>query len=72
MIDRFYVVRTTNEHLEKVRKALRKELTANQRRGPLKDDRKILLKRAHDASGREQLIMEIWTGGSLNFWKPKS
>ncbi|MBZ9557336.1 ISL3 family transposase [Halomonas coralii] len=61
VVDKFHVVRMANEALEKVRKGLRKELTANQRR-TLKGDRKILLKRAHDASDREHLIMETWTG----------
>lgn len=50
-----------NEALEKIRKDLRKELTAGQRQ-TLKGDRKILLKRAHDISDRERLIMETWTG----------
>ncbi|CAN0597626.1 unnamed protein product [Ectocarpus sp. 12 AP-2014] len=50
-----------NEALEKIRKGLRKELKPNQRR-TLKGDRKILLKRAHDVSDRERLIMETWTG----------
>jgi transposase len=61
VVDKFHVVRMANEALEKVRKGLRKELTANQRR-TLKGDRKILLKRAHDVSDRERLIMETWTG----------
>ncbi|MAP25471.1 MAG: ISL3 family transposase, partial [Methylophaga sp.] len=61
VVDKFHVVRMANEALEKIRKGLRKELTANQRR-TLKGDRKILLKRAHDVSDREHLIMETWTG----------
>jgi transposase len=44
-----------------VRKGLRKELKPSQSR-TLKGDRKILLKRAHEVSDRERLIMETWTG----------
>ncbi|CDG51237.1 transposase (fragment) [Halomonas sp. A3H3] len=61
VVDKFHVVRMANEALEKVRKGLRKDLKPNQRR-TLKGDRKILLKRAHDVSDRERLIMETWTG----------
>lgn len=57
VVDKFHVVRMANEALEKIRKGLRKELKPNQRR-TLKGDRKILLKRAHDVSDRERLIME--------------
>src|SRR5699024_7844557 len=42
-------------------KGLRKELMPSQSR-TLKGDRKILLKRAHEVSNRERLIMETWTG----------
>ena len=61
VVDKFHVVRMANEALEKDCKGLRKELKANQRR-TLKGDRRILLKRAHDVSDRERLIMETWTG----------
>src|SRR3546814_11373255 len=50
-----------NDALERVRKGLRKELKPSQSR-TLKGDRKILLKRAHEVSDRERLIMETWTG----------
>ena len=46
---------------ERVRKGLRKELKPSQSR-TLKGDRKILLKRAHEVSDQERLIMETWTG----------
>ena len=46
-----------NDALERVRKGLRKELKPSQSR-----TRKILLKRAHEVSDRERLIMETWTG----------
>lgn len=61
VVDKLHVVRMANEALDKVRKGLRKKLTANQRR-TLKGDRKTLLKRAHDVSDRERLIMETWKG----------
>ncbi len=60
VVDKFHVVRMANDALEKVRKGLRKELKPAQSR-TLKGDRKILLKRAHEVSDRERLIMETWT-----------
>lgn len=61
VVDKFHVVRMANDALERVRKGLRKELKPSQSR-TLKGDRKILLKRAHEVSDRERLIMETWTG----------
>jgi len=61
VVDKFHVVRMANDALERVRKDLRKELKPSQSR-TLKGDRKILLKRAHEVSDRERLIMETWTG----------
>ena len=61
VVDKFHVVRMANDALEKVRKGLRKELKPSQSR-TLKGDRKLLLKRAHEVSDRERLIMETWTG----------
>lgn len=61
VVDKFHVVRMANDALEKIRKGLRNELTAGQRR-TLKGDRKILLKRARDISDHERFIMETWTG----------
>jgi transposase len=60
VVDKFHVVRMANDALEKVRKGLRKELKPAQSR-KLKGDRKLLLKRAHDVSDRERLILETWT-----------
>ena len=57
VVDKFHVVRMANDALERVRKGLRKELKPSQSR-TLKGDRKILLKRAHEVSDRERLIME--------------
>lgn len=50
-----------NDALGNVRKSLRKELSAKQIRA-LKGDRKILLKRSHEITGLEQIIMDTWTG----------
>ena len=61
VVDKFHVVRIANDAIERVRKGLRKELKPSQSR-TLNGDRKILLKRAHEVSGRECLIMETWTG----------
>ena len=60
VVDKFHVVRMANEAQEKVRKGLRTDLKPNQWR-TLKGDRKTLLKRAHDVSDRERLIMKTWT-----------
>lgn len=54
-------LRMANDAIERVRKGLRKELKPSQSR-TLKGDREILLKRAHEVSDRERLIMETWTG----------
>ena len=67
VVDKFHVMRMANEALEKIRKGLRKELKA-----ALKGDRKILLKRAHDVSDRERLIIETWTGAFPSSWRPTS
>lgn len=61
VVDTFHVVRMANYALEKERKGIKKELKPSQSR-TLKGDRKILLKRAHEVSDRERLIMETWTG----------
>ncbi len=61
VVDKFHVVRIANDAIERVRKGLRKELKPSQSR-TLKGDREILLKRAHEVSDRERLIMETWTG----------
>lgn len=60
VVDKFHMVRMANDALEKVCKSLRKDLKPSQSR-TLKGDRKILLKRAHEVTDRERLIMEIWT-----------
>ncbi len=60
IIDKFHVVRMANDVLESVRKEIRAELSPKQRRGLL-HDRFILLKREHDLTVQEQLILETWT-----------
>ena len=57
VVDKFHVVRIANDAIERVRKGLRKELKPSQSR-TLKGDREILLKRAHEVSDRERLIMD--------------
>ena len=52
VIDKFHVVRMANDALERVRKSLRGQLTAKQRRG-LMHDRFILLKRERDLTDTE-------------------
>ena len=57
--DRFHVVRMANEAVEKVRKAIRKNLERKDRL-KLKDDRFILLSRQHNLSETAQEKLEIW------------
>ena len=71
VVDKFHVVRMANDALERVRKGLRKEPKPSQSR-TLKGDRKILLKRAHEVSDRERLIMETGQARSRNCWPPTS
>lgn len=59
VIDKFHVVRMSNDAIEKVRKSLRAELTLKQRRGLMRD-RFVLLKRAKDLSDDEHLKLSSW------------
>lgn len=59
VIDKFHVVKMANEALEKVRKAMRAELTLKQKRG-LMHDRFVLLKREATLSGDEQFKLSGW------------
>lgn len=59
VIDKYHVVRMANESLDKVRKALREELTPKERRG-LKKDRYVLLKRKRDLDMKEQIYLQAW------------
>ncbi|WP_223869160.1 transposase [Candidatus Enterovibrio escicola] len=59
VIDKFHVVKMANESLERARKAIRSQLTPQQRRGLLKD-RFVLLKRKHELSDAEDLRYSGW------------
>jgi len=59
IIDKFHVVRMANDAIERVRKALRSDLTVSQRRG-LMHDRFLLLKRQRDLDERERLLLDGW------------
>lgn len=59
VVDKFHVTRMANDALEKVRKALRDELTKKEIK-TLKGDRKVLLKREADLSPQEILLMSGW------------
>ena len=59
IVDKFHVTRMANDALEKVRKALRSELTKKEVR-TLKGDRKVLLKREADLMPQEILLMSGW------------
>ncbi|WCK57653.1 ISL3 family transposase (plasmid) [Aneurinibacillus sp. Ricciae_BoGa-3] len=60
IVDKFHVVRMANDCLETVRKQLRADLTQKQRR-QLMHDRFVLLKRNHDLTEREILLLEVWS-----------
>lgn len=59
VVDKFHVVKMANEAMEKVRKAVRAELTDRQRR-TLMHDRFVLLKRLHDLTDEEYLKFSGW------------
>jgi transposase len=59
VIDKFHIVKMANEALEKVRKAVRAELTLKQKRG-LMHDRFVLLKRERDLNDKERLNLDGW------------
>lgn len=59
VIDKFHVVRMANDAMERVRKGLRERLTLKQKRG-LMHDRFVLLKREHDLSDQEALLLSGW------------
>jgi transposase len=59
--DKYHVVRQANEVVETVRKSLRETLSSAQAK-QLKQDRKILLKRAKDLTPQQRFILESWTG----------
>jgi len=59
VVDRWHVQRYANDGLETVRKSLRADLPKKRRIG-LKNDRRLLLKRARDLEGMESMIVEAW------------
>lgn len=60
VIDKFHVVRMANDAVEKVRKSLRADLSAKERRG-LMHDRFVLLKRQRDLTDKEAFNLDGWT-----------
>lgn len=59
VIDKFHIVKMANEALEKVRKAMRADLTLKQKRG-LMHDRFVLLKRERDLTDKELFNLDGW------------
>ncbi len=59
VVDRFHVVKMANQAVEQVRKEIRTSLTDRQRR-TLMHDRYLLLKRRHDLTEKEILILDTW------------
>lgn len=59
VIDKFHVVRMANQALDNVRKSLRANMTAKERR-TLMRERYILLKRKHDLNERDAFLLETW------------
>jgi len=59
VIDKFHIVKMANEALEKVRKAMRADLTLKQKRG-LMHDRFVLLKRERDLTDKERFNLDGW------------
>lgn len=60
-LDKFHVLRQVNEVVEAVRKSVRAGLLPQQAR-QLKQDHRILQKRAKDLTPAQRLIVESWTG----------
>lgn len=60
VVDKFHVLRMANAGLETVRKSIRENLTAKQRRG-LMHDRFILLKREPELNPMQRITLESWT-----------
>lgn len=59
VVDRFHIQRMANEAVEKLRKRLRKDLSARQRLR-LKDERFLLLKRQHDLGADAMAQLLAW------------
>ncbi|MBN6189411.1 ISL3 family transposase [Aneurinibacillus sp. BA2021] len=61
VVDKFHVVKMANSALDSVRKSLRANMTAKERR-TLMRERFILLKRKHDLDEREAFLLDTWLG----------
>jgi transposase len=61
VLDKFHVLRQASEVVETVRKSVRASLSPQQQR-QLKQDHRILQKRARDLTEAQRLIVESWTG----------
>lgn len=59
VVDKFHVVQYANMAVERVRRALKAELSDSRRKG-LKRDRYVLLRRPRDLNEREQLVLDLW------------
>jgi hypothetical protein len=59
VVDKFHVIKMANEAVEKVRKGLRDRLTIKEKRG-LMHDRYVLLKREHDLTDKDSLLLSGW------------
>lgn len=59
VIDKFHVVRLANDAMESIRKSLRSDLSAKQRRG-LMHDRFVLLKRNRELDDQERFNLDGW------------
>lgn len=59
VVDKFHVIKMANEAVEKVRKGLRDRLTFKEKRG-LMHDRYVLLKREHDLTDKDSLLLSGW------------
>ena len=59
VVDRFHIQRMANDAIEKLRKRIRKDLSARQRL-KLKDERFLLLKRQHDLDPAAMARMLAW------------
>lgn len=60
VVDKFHVVRMANQALDRVRKNVRSGMSDKERRSLMRD-RYVLLKRRHDLTDRDRLLMESWT-----------
>ncbi len=65
VVDKFHVVRMANQALDSVRKSLKANMTAKERR-TLMRERYILLKRKHDLNERDSFLLDTWLSIYLN------